>query len=114
MQAQQKMQMGELPGQELAEGMLLVIAGVLLVTPGFITDVIGFTLCLPITRPLIAKGLMKKLSARVVAFERNPFEQHGNHQSQQSDFKQSDQKMTIDGEYQTVADEQLTPPKDPP
>lgn len=66
MQAQQKMQVGTMPGQEMAEGLLLVIAGVLLVTPGFITDGIGFLLSLPMTRPLIAKGLLKHLSVRVV------------------------------------------------
>lgn len=66
MQAQQKMQAGTMPGQEMAEGLLLVIAGVLLVTPGFITDGIGFLLSLPMTRPLIAKGLLKHLSVRVV------------------------------------------------
>ncbi|MFT7218234.1 MAG: UPF0716 protein FxsA, partial [Paraglaciecola sp.] len=38
LQAQQKMQQGAIPGQEMAEGLLLVIAGVMLVTPGFITD----------------------------------------------------------------------------
>ena len=64
--AQQKMQTGNIPGQELAEGLLLVIAGVLLVTPGFITDGLGFLLCLPMTRPVIAKSLLKHLSVQVV------------------------------------------------
>jgi UPF0716 protein FxsA len=66
MQAQQKMQAGTLPGQEMAEGLLLVIAGVLLVTPGFITDGFGFLLSLPMTRPVIARALMKALAVRVV------------------------------------------------
>jgi UPF0716 protein FxsA len=65
-QAQQKMQMGALPGQEMAEGLLLVIAGVLLVTPGFVTDTIGFLFCLPVSRPFIASRLLKSLSVRVV------------------------------------------------
>jgi UPF0716 protein FxsA len=66
MQAQQKMQAGTMPGQEMAEGLLLVVAGVLLVTPGFMTDGIGFLLSLPMTRPLIAKRLVKHLSLNVV------------------------------------------------
>jgi UPF0716 protein FxsA len=66
MQAQQKMQLGALPGQEMAEGLLLVIAGVLLVTPGFVTDTIGFLFCLPVSRPFIATLLLKSLSVRVV------------------------------------------------
>ena len=67
MQAQQKMQSGAMPGQEMAEGLLLVIAGVLLVTPGFVTDAIGFLFCLPISRPFIAKNLLKQLAVRIVS-----------------------------------------------
>ncbi len=62
MQAQQKMQAGAMPGQEMAEGLLLVIAGVLLVTPGFITDGLGFLMSFPLTRPLIAKSMMKQVT----------------------------------------------------
>jgi UPF0716 protein FxsA len=78
-QAQQKMQTGEMPGQEMAEGLLLVIAGVLLVTPGFITDAFGLLLSFPLTRPLIAKSLMKQISVKVVTshsqFTQSPFQQ---------------------------------------
>ena len=42
MQAQQKMQAGAMPGQEMAEGLLLVIAGVLLVTPGLSQTALAF------------------------------------------------------------------------
>jgi UPF0716 protein FxsA len=96
MQAQQKMQAGTMPGQEMAEGLLLVIAGVLLVTPGFITDGIGFLLSLPMTRPLIAKGLLKNLSIKVVSssFDGN-FAQH--HQKPNS-TEQSDD--IIEGEFE--------------
>lgn len=66
LQAQQKMRQGALPGQEMAEGLLLVIAGVLLVTPGFVTDTIGLLFCLPISRPFIASHLLKSLSVRIV------------------------------------------------
>jgi UPF0716 protein FxsA len=87
MQAQQKMQTGTMPSQEMAEGLLLVIAGVLLVTPGFITDGIGFLLSLPMTRPLIAKGLVKHFTIKAVgpAFNGN-FTQHQQpHSTDQSD-----------------------------
>jgi len=42
--ARQKMSSGELPGHEMAEGIMLAFAGALLLTPGFVTDVIGFSL----------------------------------------------------------------------
>ena len=41
MQVQQKLARGEAPGQEIVEGMMLAMAGVLLVIPGFVTDFIG-------------------------------------------------------------------------
>lgn len=61
-QAQQKMQQGVMPGDEMAQGLLLVIAGVLLVTPGFVTDAIGLLFTIPPTRKLIAKSLMAKMA----------------------------------------------------
>tara|TARA_R110000751_G_scaffold35564_1_gene87355 strand:- start:71229 stop:71738 length:510 start_codon:yes stop_codon:yes gene_type:complete len=96
MQAQQKMQAGTMPGQEMAEGLLLVIAGILLVTPGFITDGIGFLLSLPMTRPLIAKGLLKHLSVRVVnqSFD-GSYTQH-----QQQGHRPNQSEDIIEGEFE--------------
>ena len=86
MHAQQKMQAGTMPELEMAEGLLLVIAGVLLVTPGFITDGIGFLLSLPMTRPIIAKGLLKHLALRMVNTSFNGgFSQHSFHSRDQSE-----------------------------
>jgi UPF0716 protein FxsA len=97
MQAQQKMQAGAMPGQEMAEGLLLVIAGVLLVTPGFITDGIGFLLSLPMTRPLIAKGLLKQLTLNAV----NPsFHGDFTHQSYQQTQSKSQSEDIIEGEFE--------------
>jgi UPF0716 protein FxsA len=48
--AQQKLQANELPAREILEGMALVVAGALLLTPGFFTDAIGFLLLFPPTR----------------------------------------------------------------
>jgi UPF0716 protein FxsA len=44
---------GEVPGRELVDGVLLFVAGILLVVPGFIGDVIGLALLFPPTRSLI-------------------------------------------------------------
>lgn len=48
---------GRLPSGELADAALVLVGGTLLITPGFITDVFGFFLILPMTRPLARKGL---------------------------------------------------------
>lgn len=54
--ARQRMGSGQLPAQEIVEGMLLAAAGALLLTPGFITDTLGFVfLTGPLRRPLAAR-----------------------------------------------------------
>lgn len=58
--ANQRMAQGQLPGQEIVEGMMLAIAGALLLTPGLITDTVGFTLLTPLFRRKLAQHAMKK------------------------------------------------------
>ncbi len=64
--AQLKMQRQEMPARELTEGLLLLVAGVLLVTPGFVTDAVGFFLVLPPSRGWLASQLSGKLLMKVV------------------------------------------------
>ena len=52
---------GELPGQQLVEGIMLIITGVLLVTPGFVTDICGLMLLQPSIRAGIAKTLLANI-----------------------------------------------------
>lgn len=56
---QERLQRGEIPAQEIVEGMMIAFAGALLLTPGFLTDSIGFSLLLPPVRRLIAKRVLK-------------------------------------------------------
>ncbi len=49
------------PGREVADGVLIVIGGTLLLTPGFITDVFGIFLLVPPTRA-VARRLLKRLT----------------------------------------------------
>lgn len=65
MQVQQKFARGEAPGQEIVEGMMLAMAGILLVIPGFVTDAIGLLLLTPFTRRPIAALLFKRMQLRV-------------------------------------------------
>jgi len=63
--ARQRMGAGEMPAQQMLEGLLLMIGGVLLLTPGFVTDVFGFACLLPWTRQWLAN----RIAARsVVSF----------------------------------------------
>lgn len=110
--AQAKMQRNELPGKELVDGLMLVVAGVLLVTPGFITDIFGFLFALPGTRHLLAAQVSKHMKMRVVTtgsagsfhqqqspFEqgRNPFDQNSNPFEQGTRPPQDED--IIEGEY---------------
>ena len=53
LRANERLESGQLPAQEIVEGMMLAGAGALLLTPGFITDTIGFILLTgPLRRPL--------------------------------------------------------------
>jgi len=60
-QIQTKLRAGEAPSTEMAEAALLIVAGVLLITPGFITDILGFLFTLPFSRAPIAGFLMRKI-----------------------------------------------------
>ncbi len=57
-----RLQRGEVPAQEMAEGILLAISGALLLTPGFVTDAVGFTFLLPASRVVIARRLLSKVT----------------------------------------------------
>ena len=46
---------GRLPDKELADGAMIVAGGTLLLAPGFLTDILGFALILPFTRPLMRR-----------------------------------------------------------
>lgn len=73
LRAQSRLESGELPAQEIVEGMMLAAAGALLLTPGFLTDTIGFVLLSgPLRRPLawrvIKAGLVTSMSASTGSF----------------------------------------------
>jgi UPF0716 protein FxsA len=54
---------GRMPAREIADGIVVLVAGLLLLVPGFITDAIGLLLILPFTRP-VARGLLESAISR--------------------------------------------------
>jgi UPF0716 protein FxsA len=56
---QQKTARGELPADELLDGALLLVSGAFLLTPGLVTDLIGFLLVIPFTRYPIRLAVKK-------------------------------------------------------
>jgi len=61
-QLQERLAKGEMPGQQLIEGIMLIITGVLLVTPGFVTDLAGLLLLQPTIRAAIAKTILANVN----------------------------------------------------
>lgn len=56
---------GRVPSGELADAALILVGGVLLILPGFATDVIGFLFLLPLTRPLARRILAFFIARRI-------------------------------------------------
>ena len=59
--AQQNLSRGQLPAHEMFEGVALGIGGALLLTPGFVTDFVGFLCLLPFTRRRLVEAALRRL-----------------------------------------------------
>lgn len=64
---QQQMAAGQLPADPLIDGLMILVAGAVLVTPGILTDLVGFALLLPIFRRLVKRWLKGRFEARIRA-----------------------------------------------
>ena len=59
------LQQGMIPGEEMIQGLLILAGGLMLITPGFITDLLGFLLILPYSRKWAARWLMATLDKKI-------------------------------------------------
>lgn len=64
---QEQLDRGEIPTTELVNGVLILVAGAMLLFPGFLTDTLGLLLLLPPVRALVRVALFKRFSQRVAA-----------------------------------------------
>lgn len=91
--ARQKMQDGQMPAREMAEGIMLAISGALMLTPGFVTDAIGFSLLVPQVRSL----LIQRFQSSVIFAS--------NVQGKRSYYSaDEDSEIIIEGEFTTEND----------
>jgi len=97
--AQQKMNHGEIPAFEMMEGILLAIAGALLITPGFFTDTVGFLLLIPAFRTHLFSSYLKNKMQVYMQNSGNDFNVSPNSHNQH---------RTIDGEYQKSDDSETS------
>ncbi len=105
----QRMEQGQLPAQEILEGVMLAVGGALLLTPGFITDGVGFACLLPFSRKWLVAGLLRQ--GRVMAsygrgasFSSSPHFSSTTHQFSQreptnDDRFDSKESNIIDGDF---------------
>jgi len=63
-----KLSQGGMPGKELADGLIILVSGALLLTPGVLTDFAGLLGLLPFTRRLVRTRLLKWVSSRSQVF----------------------------------------------
>ena len=56
---------GQLPGQAIMDGMSILVGGALLLTPGILTDLVGFSLLLPPTRHAIQRRVRQSLEQSI-------------------------------------------------
>jgi UPF0716 protein FxsA len=59
------LQRGELPHREVVDGVLVIFGGAFLITPGFLTDIIGALLLVPPSRALFRRLLIRRLGKRI-------------------------------------------------
>lgn len=98
--AQEAMSRGEMPLAEVFDGLCLVFAGALLLTPGFVTDAVGFLLFIPPLRTLLGRSIAGFVAKRggvhtwgqgANGFEAGP---------------KSDSAPVIDGDFKDVTSDQ--------
>ena len=62
--AQDRAAQGAVPGREVVDGVLILFAGALLLTPGFVTDVVAVLLLLPPVRAVVRTSALRQLRRR--------------------------------------------------
>lgn len=94
--ARERLAHGELPEQEMLEGLLIAVGGGLLLLPGFVSDLIGLFFLLPVTRRLIV-GRLRQRAAEQAARRRAFADDLAARSGARPDGSRPD---VIEGEYQ--------------
>ncbi len=67
---------GHVPGREIADGVMILSAGALLLAPGFLTDLVGILLLLPPVRAAVRAGVLRRAARRAGVIYQGPGEWH--------------------------------------
>ncbi|MDR9424690.1 MAG: FxsA family protein [Marinobacter sp.] len=102
LRANERLNSGELPAKEVAEGLILAVGGAMLLTPGFITDTFGFLCLIPGSRHWLAAQALKRMTIagrgqsfrfQAGSFRQGPFSGRG-------PFDRDANGDIIEGEYE--------------
>jgi UPF0716 protein FxsA len=69
---QRQLESGELPTNDVVDGLLILVAGALLLTPGFLTDAVGLLMLFPLTRIPVRAMIIRHYRHRLDSFATNP------------------------------------------
>ena len=64
-QIRDRLERGQLPAKELVDGLLILFAGALMLTPGFLTDAVGLLLLIPPTRLVVRTVLVHRFTKKI-------------------------------------------------
>ncbi len=92
--AQQSMSEGRTPAMEMMEGVVILVSGILLLTPGFLTDVLGLLGLMPWSRSYFINHFLEKNAERVFKQRNSVFINRTNNSE-----KKSNKDDTIEGEF---------------
>jgi UPF0716 protein FxsA len=109
MRARQRLEQGEVPGQEILEGLFLAVGGAFLLTPGFITDTVGFLFLIGPSRRLLVHWLIR--SGKVAVFTNRS---GGNSFTYTQYSSRKEKEGIFEGEFSEEKSEKsrLDPPQD--
>ena len=89
--------MGQIPNKELVDGALVLFAGALMLTPGFLTDALGLLLLFPLTRHIFRGLIISRFKQRASIFDKSNYNESKKNNSRNSFFfYRNDQGRIID------------------
>lgn len=74
-QIRRTVEAGRIPGRELLQGLMILVGGIMLITPGFLTDLAGLSLLLPLTRKMYTDWLVAYFRRKVRSRHRHIYSQ---------------------------------------
>jgi len=103
--ANQAMQAGKMPAQEMFDGFMLAAVGILLVTPGFFTDGLGFLFLVPAIRKALLQAILRNVTMQTHAsftsahYSQRPDSQRPDLEKRSDHSEDTKGSRTIEGDF---------------